>query len=85
MDWLLAQKYRAESAASVELISRLHVSFGATESKIAVEILLYLPQCLDSLSKPKIQMLLLASCDTSIHEQVLLWGHNPSLLSGLFL
>ena len=24
-------------------------------------------------------MLLLASCDTSIHEHVLLWGHNPSL------
>ena len=42
-------------------------SFGATEPKTAVEILLYLPQCLDSLSKPKIQMLLLASCNTSKH------------------
>ena len=61
------------------------VSFGDTEPKIAVEILLYLPQCLDSLSKPKIQMLLLASCDTGKYSYVLLWGHNPSLLSGLFL
>ena len=28
VDWLLAQKYRAESAASVELISRLQGEFG---------------------------------------------------------
>ena len=30
-------------------------------------------------------MLLPASCDTSKHKYVLFWGHNPSLLSRLFL
>ena len=61
------------------------MSFGATEPKTAVEILLCLPQCLDSVSKPKTQMLLPTSCDTSKRKDVLLWEHNPSLLSGLFL